>query len=166
MKARGFKRTEGTSLGWNKPFGDDHLSLWFQADKYGWMDALGSSFTLEFQLGSSPLTGTASMRSRERFHRLLSPQERETLRALNNVVLSSLPPPETNPVFAMLSQQTQENLLLGYRIADTPYIRAQDVWLHYHTREQISAWAEFLQSNMDGMIERFREQYAAARSVA
>ena len=155
MKALGFRRTKATSLGWNMAAGGDFVSLWFQVEKYGWFDDFGSSFTLEFQRGPDPSAGTSALSDRERFHRLLTPQQSEVVRALNNEVITSLPAPGPSSIFSMLAPEVQAAFLIPYKVAVTPYEPGRDVWMHYFTGRQAEGWAVFLQSAMSGMIDRF-----------
>jgi uncharacterized protein DUF6632 len=75
LRSEGFSRTKGGWLGWTRRRDGEHLTFWFQCDRWGWDPAFGSRFTLEFQLGGTPVPAEGSLEFRVRYAELLSADE-------------------------------------------------------------------------------------------
>ena len=88
---------------------------------------------------------------------MLSDDDLETVRLLNNKVLESLPDLSPgNPVLA-IREDLREALLRAYAPRTEPYSRNGDIWLHYYTHAHIGAWADFLGPRIVGLSLRFLE---------
>jgi hypothetical protein len=122
LRSAGFSRTRGGWLGWTRRRDSEHLTFWFQCDKWGWDPAFGSRFILEFQLGPSPVPGEGSLENRLRYDE---------------------PSPE-HPIF-LVEEEAQEALRAQYRPRLEPYNPRHDVWLHYFKPHDVSAWGSFLE---------------------
>jgi hypothetical protein len=155
LKQLGYKRLTGAMLGWTRPFGTEHLAFWFQCDRYGYMQDFGSSFTIEFQVSADTKFASGDLLRRERFHTLLSPEDLELVRELNNSVLSSLPEPGPSNPLHHVAPQLRESFVQAYLPEPTPYDRARDIWLHYFSAGDVRSWAEFLAPRIPGMVERY-----------
>lgn len=105
------------TLGWTRPAGDRHLSFWFQLDRYGWFDEVGSRFTLEFQLSANADAAAGRFDERERFLKLLDAEEREGIRSINNRILGALPPLSPNHPVLALSEEMRGWFLSAYKPA-------------------------------------------------
>ena len=88
------------------------FGFWFQRNvKSLYVDALGSSFTLEsFRSLEDPFKAGGG---RERFYFLLTPAEREEMRAIQNHVINRLPPLEESSLlrgkWSLLARSLRNN---------------------------------------------------------
>ncbi len=152
LKSNGYKTSKLSPLAWSKPHLEEHLSFWFQLDKHGWFDELGSSFTLEFQLGPDPHE-TAGWNQRLRYFSLLTPADQELLRMHNNQVCRNLP--ELDPNHLLYPSMKVLRAFDTYCQRDEPYAPKEDVWLRYYTMGDVDFLAEFFGQRMMVMLEAF-----------
>ena len=163
LKAAGFLRLKAGVLGWTRLIGKESLTFWFQCDKWGWDNAFGSRFTLEFQLARSPVAGaTGNFNKRFRFAQLLTSEELETVRSMNNSVKSSLEEPKPGHPIFYLGPEGQKAIRQDYELTVQPYRADEDVWLNYFTSEQVAEWAAFFKSRILRMATEFAERVQLA----
>lgn len=155
MKGAGFQRSKGGMLGWQRPVGARWLTLWFQCDKYGWFQDIGSSFTLEFQLSDDPQSCAGRLAERERFVALLSAEDRELARQCNDAILRNLPPLAADNPLSLLGAEGLQLIMLGWQPSAGPWAANQDVWLHYCNPQQVQDWAEFFAPRLLALSEEF-----------
>jgi hypothetical protein len=155
LKADGFKRLKGSTLGWTRPSAQGMTNLWFQCDRYGWDNALGSSFTLEYRVAAGASAAPGSIKSLQRFPTLLSVEELETARHINNDVLKVLPEIGPGHPYNALPAEYLEAVMRKYRPQDEPYNPNLDPWMHFYTLGHLDRWAEFLAPLVVPMTERF-----------
>jgi hypothetical protein len=157
-KQAGFMRTRGSMLGYVRPSADGSTfeTFWFQCSRDGWDPCAGSKFTLEFQKAPEPGPGQGNHRSR--FNPLLSAEEREQVRSLQNVVIRKLqPPPREHWVHT--TEGVLKRLYLArfdeYRVA---YRDFDDVWMRYGDEADVRRWAEFLLPLLPRLLEQFNSK--------
>jgi hypothetical protein len=128
------------------------LGFWFQRNvKSMFVDALGSSFTLEF---FRSLKDPYDMDNRERAYYLLTPLELEEMRGLQNEVIKRLPPLES--VLKPWEVKLFANSVAADRqVITEPFNPLQDVWMRYRDEEDISVWTCFIGRILSSLAERF-----------
>jgi hypothetical protein len=160
LKGAGFRKLEKVTLGWTRPSGERHLSFWVQLDRHGWFDDVGSSFTIEFQLSAKILSGAGGFAERERFAQLLDARERETVREINNRILSGLRPLSPNHPALLLNEEMRGWFLSKYKPEPEPYPENRDVWLHYAAIDHVAEWARFFQPRLVRLAAAFEARRA------
>jgi hypothetical protein len=156
LKGAGFKRMKTGKLGWYRPEGSQYAIVLVQCDKWGWFPDFGSRFSIDFELGFEPAPGSCrSVDFMCKFHCLLTPEEREMVRALNNGVLESLPSPGPNNTFHALGEDGQRLFMLDYRIRVEPYTENEHVWLQYFTARDVETWGAFFAERIVRMASDF-----------
>ena len=152
MKALGFGRLAGTSLGWTRREGDLFVSIWFQAARNGWMDGFGSRFTFEFQLDPEAAVGAGQIDRRRRYMRLLNSDERELVREWNDDILARLPGFAANPAREAMLKDMHPSMVEMYRNScqpsTAPYPPGVDVWLRYYEPPDVERWAAWIAESM------------------
>ena len=140
FKAAGFKRVKGL-LGWSRAHSDAHIVVWCQISQDGWDSYAGSKFVVEFQLSPEPVIGTGRS---ERLASLLSPEEREEVRSIQNEVIAGLHrPPASHPTLH-ISQQVTEWYLAKFGPVCEPYPERHDIWFRYASPDHVARWALFI----------------------
>jgi hypothetical protein len=157
MKAAGFRRLKGSTLGWSRPAGPGTTNAWFQCDRYGWDASFGSSFTLEFRMAANAGTGMGSVPSLQRFPTLLSLVDLEHVRQLNNAILGSLPEIGPDHPYRLLPTEYLEAVMSKYRPQLEPYNPNLDPWAHFYSADHVDQWARFFEPRLIPMAERFAE---------
>jgi hypothetical protein len=128
------------------------LGFWFQRDvKAHCVDALGSSFTLEF---FRALENPFALDGRKRGYFMLTASELEEMRLLQNNVIKRLPPPEAvlNPGERKIFKRSLEK---GRRAIEDAFNPRHDVWMRYRDEEDILAWTSFIGRLLPTLAERF-----------
>jgi hypothetical protein len=151
----GFRPARAARLSYSMPYDAEFLTIWFQADRYGWDVLWGSEFTLEFQLGPATDPGSAAITARSRYAHLLSPSALEEVRDLNNRVISSLPGSVANQSIVVADDTGNEVVVVGARVEVSPYARGQDVWMRYYSANDIESWSTFLCAQVPDLVARF-----------
>jgi hypothetical protein len=151
----GFRHDKASRLSYKKPHDTQLLTIWFQADRYGWEDSWGSQFTMEFQLGIDADPGSASIASRSRYAHLLSPRALEEVRQLNNRVILMLPGTIANQSIAVADDKGDEVVIVGARVEASPYAQGQDVWMRYYSASDIEMWSVFLCAQLPELVAKF-----------
>jgi hypothetical protein len=165
MKTLGFGKLAGTSLGWTRREGDEHLSVWFQVDRNGWEDGFGSRFTYEFQRGRDAATGTGRFDRRRRFFQLIDADRREQVRKCNDVILTGLPRFAANPNLAAVLKGMHPSMLEmwtnSYAPSTGPYPAGLDVWLHYFKPTDVERWATWIADSLAPQLAAFLDEVPA-----
>jgi hypothetical protein len=115
----------------------------------------GSRFTLEFQLGPTPAPGEGSLGNRLRHEGLLSAEDLELVRQLNNGVTASLDEPSPDHPIFLVKEEAREALRAQYRPRLEPYDPRHDIWLHYFRPHDVAAWGTFLEPRILRMASDF-----------
>lgn len=167
MKVDGFKRLSGGRLGWTKPCGTEHLSLWFQCDKWGWNAVWGSTFTLEFQIAPEAGEAMTFKGRRERFGYLLEGfQELDDLRRMNNVIIERLPGTVRNQAVTVVDDNGKTFVLEGFLNDPEPAVYGRDLWLNYYSPEDVQSWAEYFEKKLLYFVAAFVEQRKSPQGLA
>jgi hypothetical protein len=128
------------------------LGFWFQRNvKSAWVDALGSSFTVEF---FRSLEDPYEMDERERVYHLLTGQELEEMRELQNRMIRRLPPIESilKPWEVQMFGQSIER---DRQLETEPFHPGHEEWMRYRDEEDIQTWTSFLGRILPSLVERF-----------
>jgi len=142
FKTAGFKRAKGL-LGWSRPHGDAHIVVWCQISQDGWDSYAGSKFVVEFQRSTEAIIGTHHAR-RQRLASILSPEDREEVRSIQNAVIAALHrPPSSHPTLHV-SQQVTDWYLEKFKPVSEPYPERHDIWFRYASPEHVTRWAHFI----------------------
>jgi hypothetical protein len=165
-KTAGFKRGGGGMLSYVRPApsGACFQTFWFQCSQDGWDAFVGSKFTLEFQEASEPQPGHA--RRRCRFTPLLTADEREQVRILQNVVITKLRPPPRDHWAHSLNRQTKKWYFAKFDLIRDPFGADDDVWMRYADEADVRRWAEFLVPLLPRMLQDFAAMTGSRRSGA
>jgi hypothetical protein len=156
FKENGFKRAKGL-LSWARPAGDSHTVVWCQISQNGWESHAGSKFVVEFQRSAAPVVG-AHPGGRMRLASLLTSDEREQVRAIQNLVISSLtPPPPSHPYLHISASVSKWYLEQFERVAE-PYPDRYDVWLRYAAPEHVNQWASFILEKLPKCVAAMEAQ--------
>ena len=148
-RANGFKRAKSGMAGWYRPQGAHHVVFWFQCAQSGWDACAGSKFTVEFQLSNEPVPGSGD---RHRLPHFLSEAELETVRVIQNTVISKLKkPPADHPILQM-----DERVASWYRSQFDPVLKKyesnDDLWLRYCEEADVKRWCEFILERLQRIV--------------
>jgi len=130
------------------------FGFWFQRDvKALYVDALGSSFTVEFFRSLEyPFKAGGG---RERVYHLLTPTELEEMRDIQNSVIKRLPPLE-----GFLSQWEVETFgefaERQRQLIEKPFNPRHEVWMRYRDEADILSWTAFIGRLLPTLAERFQ----------
>lgn len=150
FKANGFSRAKGL-LSWSRPADDSYIVVWCQVSQNGWDDYAGSKFVVEFQRSSEPVVGALPARG-HRLSGLLSEQDRERVRSVQNEVIRSLRrPPQSHPALQISAKVSAWYLGQFDEVAE-PYSERNDVWLRYASPEHVDRWAQFILESLPECI--------------
>lgn len=152
-KANEFKRTQGGMLGWYKPYGDRFVTFWFQCSQDGWNEFAGSKFTVEFQVGSDPRPGTPAVVC-QRLGFLLDPDQLESLKHVQNEVISKLKKPGSDYFMLQMEQRVRDWYLSKFDLLPVAPLSKGDHWLRYHDPGDIQRWAAFVLSALPGVFKQ------------
>ncbi len=154
-KTAGFKRAGGGMLSYVRaaPGEAGFHTFWFQCSQDGWDAFAGSKFTLEFQEASEPEPGRAGRQSR--FTPLLTADEREQVRFLQNIVIKKLRRPPHDHWAHTLDGETKRWYFAKFDLIHDPFGAADDIWMRYGDEADVRRWAEFLVPLLPRMLEDF-----------
>jgi hypothetical protein len=153
-KSAGFKRGGGGMLSYERPVpgGAGFQTFWFQCSQDGWDAHAGSKFTLGFQRAGEPGPGRGGRSWR--FARLLTPEERERVRFVQNLVITKLQPPPPDHWTHALDAGPKRWYFAQFDPIVSPYAENEDVWLRYSDEEDICRWGEFLLPRLPALLEK------------
>jgi hypothetical protein len=126
--------------------------LWFQPDRWNGPDSAGFKFTVELRLAGRPVLYAAGPRAR--LPALLTGNEREELRRLENRVIAKLPVPEPAALRA-LPEELRRAMLEDRRPRLRPYDRDADIWFRQQDRDDLDVLLAFIARVLPSAIERF-----------
>ncbi len=150
----GFRRASRMGgAAWVRQQGAELLLLSFQSSMANGPGAPGSRFTVEIAIGTH--MARFAGRRRQRVWWLLTPDERETVRHLENAVKAKLPPPDP-----AIARPHAGPYLDHWRPRDTPYPANVDVWFCYWDEADVHALMVFLGDVLPRVAERFLEVIA------
>ena len=157
LRQMGFARVNLSPLTYSYVDAVEELSLWFEADESTWTPLWGSSFTMELERTPHHLDMTVQRETRARFSTLLSRDDLEELRAMNNLVIAALPGTANDAaIYLVDSANGHESVFSGARTHKAPYGLGWDIWMHYLDADHIVAWADFLRPRLPELVERVR----------
>jgi hypothetical protein len=151
-KTEGFRRGQAF-LSWYQERGSAFLAFWCQCSQDGWDDFAGSKFVVELQIGDSPEVGAPGVR-RSRLAEVLTTEELEEVRQIQNEVISQLPRPPRNHS-ALQDPRLRDWYLRKFDPVNQPYRSTHDVWLRYGKPEDVERWGAFLRSKLPFALLRF-----------
>jgi len=163
-KSVGFKRGTGGMLNYVRSADGLFHTFWFQCSQDGWDTHTGSKVTLEFQESTRPEPGCAG--TRIRFFRLLSPDDREQVRSIQNSVISKLSLPPGGHWSHDLQQDTKKWYFAKFELVREPYRDTDDVWLRYGQDADVRQWAEFILEKLPRLLDEFNARCQTARHGA
>jgi len=146
FESAGFKRTHQASPGmisWSRPHGDEYTTVWCQISQDKWDRYRGSKFVVDFQLAPETEAGALGT-ARKRIARMLDEEQRETVRQIQNRVISSLSKPPKTHRNLNISSEISEWYLAHFEPVAEPYPEHLDIWFRYAKPEHVSQWAQFV----------------------
>jgi len=159
MAGLGFRRVAKTrTASWIRAEGDRWLFLWFQPHRWNGAQSAGFRFTIELRLGDRPVLFSASPRAR--LPTLLSADDRETLRQMENRTLARVPPPD-GAYLRALPESMRPTLLADWKPRLEPYRRDEDVWFRSADRSDLEALLMFIARVLPGAIDRFAAEHSS-----
>ena len=159
LKSLGFCRGKAL-LSWARQHNGRYTVLWCQVSRDGWDNYAGSKFVVELQRSESPEGGSRSY-TRARMAKLLTDDQRDEVRRLQNQVISSLVrPPKTHPTL-QVSPEVTKWYLNNFDLVPTRYRADDDVWLRYAKPEHVKMWAEVLLRVLPGCVAAIEATGAA-----
>jgi hypothetical protein len=153
--AEGFacRQTSAAAL-WQRPAGREFVVGWVQPtrspDASGWY---GSRFIIEFRRGAEPRAGVLGPGSR--FCQLLDDAGRERVRAVQNAVISRLPPAPAR-VLRTLDERARDRYLAQGRPVTAAYDPDHDIWFRYRDERDLDAWFGLLAVLLPGVLGAVR----------
>jgi hypothetical protein len=149
----GFRRVARTrTASWVRAEGSRWLFLWFQPDRWNGTHSAGFRFTVELRLAARPVLYSAGPAAR--LPRLLSVEDREALRQMENRTLARVPPPDVEHWNA-LPESVRTSLLADWHPRLHPYRGDEDVWFRVADRSDLEAVLSFIVRVLPEAIERF-----------
>jgi hypothetical protein len=160
MKRHGFKRLKSGYLGWVRTTAQGELTFWFQSNKWGWNDAWGSTFTVDFEFVPSPIDSSSARKPRQqRIGYLLEGfEELDELRRMNNLVIQKLPGTMRREWVTRRLPDGTDLLVDGYKTDPEKAVYGRDVWLNYHSTEDVRAWAAYFGEKLPRFISLFENE--------
>ena len=140
-------------LSYYRPAEGGFHTLWFQCSQDGWDPFAGSKFTLEFQADSKSEPGHGMRRLR--FHELLSNDELEQVRDLQNRIIQKLTRPPGNHWVHGMPDEVRRGYLAKFDSIREPFTTRDDIWLRYIEDRDVRCWADFLLNREPPLLDRF-----------
>jgi hypothetical protein len=128
--------------------------MWLQPSQNNDQFSPGFKFTIEFGLFTEPVIGGIGYR--ERLPSLLSDEEREELRRLENATIAHLRPPARG-LYAGFPDGTREQLLAEWKPRMTPYPRNEDIWFRQANEKDARDLMAFFRRVLPSATARFLE---------
>ena len=161
LVAHDFKKQQASRLTFQRLVGDEHHSVWFQCDKYGWDTYAGGKFFVNFTVSESPDVEGGSRRD-ERLNHFLTDAELVFARDYQDKIIKSIPkPPES--YFETLQAQWSKHAVSAKELVETvrtyfeptplPYQRHQDFALRYWQPGDVVGWATLIASALPRAVE-------------
>lgn len=161
LEPLGFRRLPKTSVAaWLRKQDDQWLMLHVQPSSYG-SAADGSQFTIELLLTRQPVLYASG--PSVRLPELMTDEQRERLRRLENRVIAKLPPPDP-AVLAVLGPDSGERYLSTRKPRFEPYPRGNDIWFRYLDADDAIGHLELCREALPDAIAAFLERVASSSS--
>jgi hypothetical protein len=166
--AAGFARVKTTHLGWQRGTAGEYLCAFLPLAKYGWDEAVGSYFNLQFQVGPELHPFSTTLRRFSWFNALMGDAELRLVLAANNTVARSLPDPYVeDPSLDMYSPEGLNNNIgkvdlvrWSHRVRSTPYRDIEAVELLYYRHQDVEMWGEFFRPRVRSLLAEFERRCA------
>ena len=154
----GFKPSKNEPGGWNgwvREAAGLREFFWIQLGRSGFDRHTGGTFIVEFTV-SDAVRRTAL---RDRMWRLLDDVSRREAVRISNGAIAALPGPSRGILTAL--PESLRSTYLGYfnTVDETPG-QKQDVWFRYATRQDVAAWADFIASRFQFVIQECEQRLA------
>jgi hypothetical protein len=154
----GFRRVAKTrTASWIRAQGGRWLFLWFQPHRWNGAQSAGFRFTVELRLANRPVLYSAG--PARRLPQLLSGEDREALRQMENRTLARVPPPEAS-YWRALPESVRPTLLADWKPRLQPYRSEEDVWFRLADRSDLEPVLAFIAKVLPGAIDRFADAHA------
>ena len=133
--------------------------FWIQLGRSGFDRHTGGTFIVEFTV-SDAVRRTAL---RDRMWRLLDDVSRREAVRICNGAIAALPGPSRGILTAL--PESLRSTYLGYfnTVDETPG-QKQDVWFRYATRQDVAAWADFIASRFQLVIQECEQRLAGLQA--
>ncbi|MFN8834298.1 MAG: hypothetical protein ACK50Z_03530 [Betaproteobacteria bacterium] len=155
LKELGFTRAKDSRLGWQRSTATGRVAVFFQCNKRGWDESWGSKFTVEFERTDPQ---ARAVERADRIGYLLEGfPELDELRRCNNAVIERLPGTREGKLVATRLPDGTDFVAVGERADPEPAIYGRDLWLVYHSMEDVRQWAAYFKRNLVHFISLFEE---------
>ena len=148
-------------LSYFRPTGDAFETFWFQCAQGGWDPYTGSQFTIEFQAASESRPGQGGRRWR--FPALMTGDELEQVRFLQNVVIQKLSPPPREHWAYSLEGDARRWYFARFDLIRDPFPERTDIWLRYAGDADVRRWADFFLPILPRLLENFGQKVRRAQ---
>lgn len=154
FKANGFKLGKESALTYVKRIDQEVFVVRFQCHHHGWEKHKGSKFTVWIGRGNDQ-DGCCNPESR--LTRLMSFEALELVRARQNRVLRSVPPPPPEYINEMRigfekvfadPKPYFDIFLSDWKVIDHPYSSSDDIWFRYFCADDVRTWAILLHNHI------------------
>jgi hypothetical protein len=153
----GFRRVAKTrTASWMRADGGRWLFLWFQPHRWNGAQSVGFRFTVELRLADRAVLYSAGPLAR--LPRLLSLEDREALRQMENRTLARIPPPDV-AYWRTLPESVRSTLLADWKPRLQPYASDEDVWFRIADRSDLESLLAFIARVLPGAIDRFAARH-------
>lgn len=156
FKSNGFKVAKGY-LTYRRPVAARYLYVRYQCNSRGWEKYRGSSFTVLMDFTDSAESDPARLR---RLTEYLTFEQLEFIRARQNRILASVPPPPSDYIQSMVFAFEKafrdpkpyiETYLKDWQPIIHPYKGSDDIWFRYFTEADVRAWVIVLQKHVQAV---------------
>ncbi len=154
----GFKPSKNEPGGWNgwvRETAGLREFFWIQLSRSGFDRYTGGKFIVEFTV-SDAVRRTAL---RDRIWRLLDDVSRREAVRISNGTIAALPGP-SREILNALPESLRSTYLGYFKTVDETPAQKQDVWFRYATRRDLTAWADFIASRFQLVIQECEQRLA------
>jgi hypothetical protein len=149
----GFRRASKTgTASWLRTEGGRWLLVRFQPSRWNGAHSAGFKFTVELRLADRPVLYAAGPLAR--LPALLSEEDREQLRQMENRVIARLPPPDAASI-GSLPASMRSALLADWRPRLRPYRSDEDIRFRQGDRADLDVLMAFIARVLPAAIHRF-----------
>jgi hypothetical protein len=143
----GFRPTRSGRPGWLGELDGEAVGLYLQFSKWNHRASDdGYEFTVDVEVtGDRPIAGA-------RLFELLTDEEREAHRQLQNLVIAKLP--FDDEAVSRLPPLWQADRLVRVTPRFVPYRSGVDVWFRYLDEQDVRRWMEFIRQVLPGALRR------------
>jgi hypothetical protein len=151
MKVLGFRR-QRAFLSWSRQTDGLNTVVWCQVSRDGWDQYAGSKFVLEFQRSEGNEPGMPA-KVRARFAKLVGPEIREEVRALQNEVISSLQRPPSNYATLHVSPEITRWYMQQFERENNAFGAGEDLWFRYAAPAHVQRWAQLIVRHLPILLQ-------------